>query len=422
MREQFLHFIWAHQNYKKPEAFTQSHLPILVIKQGKPHANSGPDFGQAKIKIEHVEWNGDVEIHVKSSDWDVHGHQFDKAYNKVVLHVVWKHDKEVKRQDGTQLPTLVLEPLVAQSTIDRANSLLNTLASIPCEDQLKSVPKILVINEIQRAFIKRLERKGAIITEELANTKGDWDEVAYRFFMKQMGMKVNGEVFYELALVVPFSMIRKYSHSVFQLEALLFGASGMLNTSHQDDYMKELRQEYDFLAHKHKITKFLNAEMWKFLRLRPSNFPTLRLAQAAAILAKSTSIFIFFTEKPSVLNGLKLEVSTYWKTHYKFKTVASNQVPILGKASIDLLLINVVAPLLTAYSKSLDDDLYIEKALTLLAKVKPEKNVIIRTWKELKVEAKNAGESQGLIELYNESCLQKKCLTCGIGFSLIREK
>ncbi len=421
MREETLHFVWEHQYYKIGKAITLDQFPVQVINTGKPHINAGPDFEQAKINIGAVEWNGDVEIHIKSSDWNAHHHQFDKAYNKVVLHVVWQHDKAIFREDGTPIPTLELHTLVSKPLLEKVNTLLDSVSPIACSLQIGSVPEIIIADTIQRAFIQRLERKAGFITHELNNAKGDWDEVAYRVFMKQMGMKVNGEAFYALALAIPYSIIRKYTHSLFKIEALLFGASGMLAASFKDEYMIDLETEYGFLAHKHSFNKTINPAIWKFLRLRPANFPTLRLAQTASILANSDSIFEFFTEKTAPLKSINWQVSDYWKTHYKFGEKTIKKVPNLGIGSIDLLLINVVAPLLTAYSKSIDNEEFINKAVKLLAQIRPEKNRIIRAWEKLLIESKNAGESQGLIELYNESCYHKKCLNCGIGFNLLKE-
>lgn len=421
MREQILHFIWEHQYFKIGKASTLDGLPIKVINAGHINVNAGPDFEQAKLFIGDVEWNGDVEIHIKSSDWSTHSHQLDKAYNKVVLHVVWVNDKPVYREDGTIMPTLELKYLVDEEVLKKAEILLNTLASIPCYTQLHGVPEIIITNEIERAFIKRLERKAKVVMDILSTTKGDWQEVTYRFFMRQMGMKVNGEAFNELAVIIPYSLVKKYSDSVFKIESLFFGASGLLKTKTKDSYMLKLEKEYNFLAHKHKLTRELNPELWKLLRLRPANFPTLRLAQSVAMLAKNTSLFSLFTECPETINTSNFKVSEYWKTHYTFNVKAAKSVPAFGKASLDLLLINVVAPLLAAFSKSIDKPVYITKALDLLSSIKPENNKIIRTWKELNIEPINAGQTQGLIELYNESCLAKKCLSCGIGFNIIKQ-
>ena len=421
MKEQVLHFIWEHQYFKITKAVTLEGLPIQVIKPGKPHINSGPDFEQAKLFIGDVEWNGDVEIHVNSSAWNTHKHQLDRAYNKVVLHVVWVDDKPVFRQDGTRLPTLVLAPLVDKSILLKTENLLNTIEPIPCATQLPSVENIIITNEINRAFVKRLERKANVITKELINTKGNWEEVAYQSLMRQMGMKINSEAFYELALIIPYSLIRKYTKSVFKLEALLFGASGLLGMNSKDEYVLKLKNEYDFLVHKHKMYRGMSLEQWKFLRLRPANFPTLRLAQAAALLADASSLFALFIENSDTIKLTNFKVSEYWETHYRFGVLAKKKMPTFGHASLDLLLINVVAPLLTAYGKSIDEPLYVEKALNLLSGLKPEKNKIISKWEEFIPKAVNAGETQGLIELYNENCRSKKCLSCGIGFNLIKQ-
>jgi len=419
MREDILHFIWQHQYYKIANAFTQSGELIQVSKPGTHNNDAGPDFEQAKLKIDNVEWNGDVEIHVKSSDWNAHKHQLDKAYNKVVLHVVWENDKEVEREDETSLPTLVLRDLVGEHLLTQVAELLNNLQPISCSSQLQQVPAIIKHEVVQRALVKRLERKATLVLSERTNSKGDWEEVAYRLLMKQMGMKVNGQAFYELAVSVPYKLIRKYSTDLFKIEALLFGMSGLLKPG-EKGYPEKLKEEFSFLAHKHSLLPKIAVENWKFMRLRPSNFPTLRLAQVAALLANSTTLFSLFIEQAHLIEREDFTTSTYWKAHYRFNKEAAKKVPKFGAPSIDLLKINVVAPLLMAYGLFNDDPLHIAKALALLETLKPEHNRIIAAWQQVGISPKNGGDAQGLIELYNESCLPKKCLNCGIGFNLLK--
>ena len=424
MQESVLHFIWKHQYYNISNSILDSGDSVNVLAQGISNLNAGPDFGQAKVKIKNVEWNGDVEIHIKSSDWNAHKHQFDKAYNKVILHVVWKKDKDVKREDGTILPTLELNELVDKKLLDKVDSLINSISTIPCSSQLEQVSEITVIDAIQKALAKRLQRKAQVVLTELSNAKGDWEEVAYRQFMRQMGMKVNREAFYDLAFILPYKLIRKYSHSLISIEALLFGASGLLQSVKEHAYIKELKKEYAHLAIKHGLNRNLNPEQWKFLRLRPSNFPTLRLAQTSSLLSNSTSVFKTFSEfstTEELFKSLKIETSSYWQSHYRFNKEAKNKVPLFGKTSSDLLLLNVVAPLLAAYSMHIDDQKYMDKAVELTEYLKPEQNRILKEWKSAGVKATNGGESQGLIELYTEHCKNKSCLTCGIGFSIINK-
>lgn len=423
MRENILHFIWKHQYYKVAQAVTDLGDVVQVLNQGNHNNDAGPDFEQGKLKIGEVEWNGDVEIHVKSSDWNTHNHQHDPAYNKVILHVVWLKDKDVKRHDNTVLPTLELMPLVDQKLLSKVDSLINNLTSIGCSNLLPNVPEIVVSEVIQRSLIKRLERKAEVALKELHDSNGDWAEVAYRLFMSQMGMKVNAISFYELALKVPYKLVNKYSHSLPSVEALLFGVSGLLEASKEDDYVKELKEEFKFLAYKHNLVNHQTPQLWKFLRLRPSNFPTLRLAQTASLMVHPLPIFELFTEFSKVedlVANLKLIPSSYWSTHYKFGKESKGEVPPMGKNSADLLLLNVVAPLLTAYGLTVDDQTYIDKALKITESLKPEKNRIIKDWNSVEIVPRNGAESQGLIELYNESCLKKKCLKCGIGYNILK--
>ncbi len=423
MRENILHFIWKHQYYTIAKAVTKTGEVVQVKMAGIHNNDAGPDFEQAKLVIGTVEWNGDVEIHIKSSDWDAHKHQFDKAYNRVILHVVWEMDKEVVREDKTILPTLELRELVNEELLEKVDGLINSIETISCASQLTPITDIIIVDAIQRALVKRLERKAELVLQELDVSNGDWAEVAYNLFMRQMGMKVNGDAFYDLASLIPYRLIRKYNQSITSIEALLFGASGLLHIAKEDEYMQQLKTEHNFLAHKHGLTQQLAPEQWKFMRLRPSNFPTLRLAQTAALLVRPTHIFELFTEfedAKALEQNLIFKTSAYWNTHYRFGKEAKNKVPKFGKTSIDLLFLNVVAPLLAAYSLHIDDQTYIDKAIGLTEHIKPEKNRIINDWVSNGISPQNGGESQGLIELYNESCKKKNCLNCSIGFSILK--
>ena len=424
MQENILHFIWQHQYFKVAKAKTSDGEYIQVFKQGIYNTNAGPDFEEAKVLIGDVEWNGDIEIHVKSSDWATHKHQHDKSYNKVVLHVVWENDKKITREDQTLIPTLELKVLVDAHLISKIESLINSIEPIPCASQINLVPDLTVIETIHKSLIKRLERKSELVLDELKTAKGDWSETAYRLLMRQMGMKVNGELFYELAKSVPYHLIRKYKHSITSIEALLFGTSGFLFSSKESEYILELRKEYTFLKNKHHLVKQFEPHHWKFMRLRPSNFPTLRIAQAASILTTSSDIFEWLTEfsiTKEVQNRLKVNTSIYWHTHYRFTLKENKKVPSLGKSSIDLILLNVVSPLLAAYSIYNTDDNYMTRAVNLMEGLKPEQNRIIKKWQQLSINPINGAESQGLIELYNEECMHKKCLSCAIGFKLLNK-
>lgn len=422
MQENILHFIWQCQYFSFTEAKTTEGELVQVLHQGIHNTNAGPDFSQAKVKVGDVEWNGDVEIHVNSMDWATHQHHTDEAYNKVVLHVVWQANGDVFRKDGTPLPTLELKNLVDDDLMNRALGLIESIDLIPCSTQIDKVSEFTVLETIHRALVKRLERKAQVVMKELSASQGDWSEVAYRLLMRQMGMKINGDPFYNLAELVPYKLLRKYKHSTEPLEAILFGASGLLNSSKGDEYVEKLRKEYDYIAHKHTLTKKLNTQQWKFLRLRPSNFPTLRIAQVASIIRCPDNIFeslVEFKNINELMNRLKVKTSLYWNSHYRFGAEANQPVPSIGKMSIELILLNVVAPLLAAYSLHISDNSYMDKAVALMEALKPEKNRIIKRWSEINIKPENGAESQGLIELFNEHCQQKACLTCGIGYKLL---
>lgn len=424
MREEILHFIWQHQYFAIGKAKTVEGEPIQVLHPGFHNSNAGPDFEQARIKIGEVVWSGDIEIHIGSSDWSAHKHHQDETYNKVVLHVVWEHNGKAMRKDGTELPALELKEMVDVELLKRANTLLENISPIPCSTQIKVVPELVVLESIHRALVLRLERKAQAVLDELTLSKGDWSEAAYRLLMRQMGMKINGEPFYELAKAVPYKLIRKYKSGPKQMEALLFGASGLLSNSKEDVYVVQLKKEFMFLKHKHGLRKHLAPEQWKFMRLRPANFPTLRIAQVVSILSTNIDVFELLSESSSkeLLEFLKVKPSAYWQKHYRLGVEAKTRVPSIGKSSIDLIVLNVVAPLLAAYSLHISDYSFMEKAVQLMEGLKPETNRIIRQWNQLGVKPKNGAESQGLIELYNEHCQQKACLTCGIGFKLLNYK
>lgn len=422
MQEKLLNFIWQHQLYSAKQLKTTEGEAIQLIKSGFINENAGPDFLHACIKIGAVTWNGAVEIHINSNDWDTHGHQNDKAYNKVILHVVWKHTKEVKRQDNTLIPTLELAPIVPFSFIEKAEHLLNNLEPIACASQIHNVNAITRTQEIERKLIERLERKASHVLQLLAINKGDWSETVYQSLMKQMGMKVNSHAFETLATKLPYRLIKKYAEKTLQVEALLFGVAGLLPKSSLDNYEANIIKEFEFLKIKHSITYLMEAQQWKFLRLRPANFPTLRLAQAASILASKQSLFehlVAFKNSKELMSYLKGVPSEYWSSHYRFGKVSNTQIGGMGTTALHLLLLNVAAPLLVAYSIHAGNQSYMEKALHVMQSLPPEKNKITRAWAKMDVLANTGAESQGLIELFNENCKEKKCLSCGIGFAVV---
>jgi hypothetical protein len=425
MREELLQFVWQCQLFNKSNLITAENKALQILKQGQANFDSGPDFSEAKIVMDGLEWIGDVEIHYKSSMWNQHRHQTDPVYNKTILHVVWEHDAEVKRHDGTCLPTLVLKDKVEHTVMATAEELLHSSRRVPCEPYIASIDRIHFSAALNRALIQRLEAKSDLILQELERTDGNWEEVAYLSLAQALGSKVNGSAFKQLASRLSLKILKQYAGNVFQLEALLFGISGMLmELSTPDAYERSLLAEFKFLAKKHGLA---NREMelawWKFMRLRPANFPTLRIAQLAQLIAENPNVFSFLTKSSAkqLNEGLKVTQSEYWQNHYRFRKKSGRTIPGLGQSSVENIIVNTSAPLKVAYGRSINDKSYTDEAISLLSSLTPEKNRITKLWNSLQVPITNAAESQGSIELYNTQCSDRQCLSCSVGYQILKQ-
>lgn len=423
MNESFLHYIWQFQYFDKTDLQLATGEELLIIKPGNHNTDAGPDFGNAQIKIESINWAGHVEIHLKSSEWYSHKHEQDLAYENVVLHVVWENDKPVYRQDKTLLPTLELKNRVDEMLIHSYKKLVNSSSDIACEKNLRAVEPIVQLSMLDKALMQRLEAKSRLVTELLNSNRGDWEETTYQGLAKAFGFKINSDPFFELAKTVSFKTLQKQK-SLLEKEALLFGAAGMLTTKTKDEYITALYDEYQFLKKKFKLGEAeLSPAQWKFLRLRPANFPTIRIAQLSSILHHHQNIFSKLIEAEgakSLTNIFSVQQSSYWQKHYRFGKPAKGKVPELGESSIENLIINTVAPLLVAYGKSKDDQTYIDKAVDFLNQIAAEQNKITRQWGDLGVIIKSASDSQGSIELYNSFCKKRQCLNCTIGVAILK--
>jgi hypothetical protein len=422
MNESFLHYIWQLQYFEKTDLHTVEAEPLTVLKTGTLNSNAGPDFFNAKIKIGELEWVGNVEIHIKSSDWFAHHHEKDSAYDNVILHVVWENDKPVFR-NGVAVPTLELKKRVNQSLLSEYRKLVNSPTSIACEKSFADADDLIKLSMLDRALMQRLETKANGLTDLLSFNNNDWEETAYQLLSKNFGFKVNADPFFQLSKSLPYKSIQKQS-SLLQVEALLFGQAGMLETKTKDEYISLLFREYHFLEQKYSLNNSkLNPSQWRFLRLRPANFPTIRLAQFAAVLFRSKNIFsqiISIDSYSSIKKIFLQQQSDYWKTHYRFGKKAKGEVPELGEASIQNIVINTVVPLLVAYGKYKDEQSYIDRAVELLQQLPAEENKITREWSTIGVKVKNAFDSQALIELRNNFCQKRQCLDCSIGISILK--
>ena len=426
MQESFLHYVWRYLKFNQANLVTLNGKPIKILAQGIQNTNAGPDFENARIIIDNLEWCGPVEIHETSSDWIKHCHNKDSAYDNVILHVVWQHNTNVYRQDGSEIETLTLKDIVEPSLIDNFLSLKNSVEPIPCSIQVEKVKPFDAWAMVDKALMNRLERKKNIIDQHYQKTNANWEEVAYRTLLIGVGFKVNSMPMEQLGILLPFKVIKKHVDNLFQLEALLFGVSGLLQTNEvEDSYFTSLKKEFHHLSAMYNLdSKCMNASEWKFLRLRPANFPTLRIAQVAAFLHKKSSLFRWLIEVPAhkeLSAGIRNTTSPYWQIHYRFNTVGEKVPSKMGKKSFENLVINVVVPLLISYSKIKLDDSLLDRAIRFLEAITPEKNNIINNWESLGLTPSSSAQSQGLIELYNEFCIKKRCLDCNIGFKIINK-
>ena len=422
MTEDVLQYIWQTQSLSNSQLVTVEGEQLQVLKQGILNNDSGPDFSSARVLINEVDWVGDVEVHIKTSYWKLHKHQHDPAYNKVILHVVWEHDTPVVRNDGSEIPTLELKDLVSQAWLDKYKMLHASIQIIPCEPFFKDVANIHKLDAFNKVLIERLQRKSKLLLTDVVSLKGDWGQAANRLLFEYFGFKKNNEAFKQLAAITNHKIIQKLG-SLKQMEAYLMGMAGLLHENkHKSEYKQELIKEFTWLQKKFSLaTEPMSATWWKFMRMRPANFPTIRIAQLAALLCQRQHLFqsILEASAKDAATFFTVEQSDYWQTHYRFDKKAKKGIKGIGDQSSNILSINVAAVLLVAYGQYTNNDLYIDKAINFLEAQKPEKNIITRQWQELDIKLSSAAESQGAIELFNNYCKDRRCLQCNIGSQIL---
>ena len=420
MKEDILHYIWKFQYYNCNELRTTNGDSIQVIHPGTHNVNQGPDFIEAKIKINNTLWAGNVELHVNSSHWNQHNHSADTNYNNIILHIVWNHDVEIKDANGTNLPTLELQSRVSKLLLEKYRQLLETAQFIPCEKLKHSVSDLSFTSWKQRLVAERLIRKSENILEILKQTNDHWEETFWWLIAANFGLKVNSEMFKKMAQSLPLNILAKHKNSVLQIESMLFGQAGLLGKDFKEKYPAMLRKEYEFYQKKYKL-KPVDGELF-FLRMRPANFPTIRLAQLAILIHNSEHLFSKIKETHSIIEikkMLALEANDYWHYHYVFDEETDYKVKKLGKQMIDNIIINTIVPILFSYGLHHNEELYKEKAIKWLEEISPEENAITKGFEKLKYTNTNAFDSQAFIQLKNEYCNYKLCLQCAIGNSIL---
>ena len=424
MEEAFLHFIWQYQLFDRINLQTTEEHNLVIFEPGYKNTNAGPDFSQGKIQLEDIVWNGNIEIHLKSSDWYKHNHQEDKSYDNVILHVVWENDKPVTRQDGSIIPVLELKNRIDSKYLLSYKNLLKPDSEILCQSAIDKTNSISVINMLDRALTMRLKTKAGRIFRQVALTDNNWGEISWRMLSRNFGFKTNADPFEILAKSVPIKILKKEAYDLQKVEAIFFGMAGFLDTKSECSYSQSLLKDFDFLRRKYGLERQLDRHQWKFLRLRPANFPTIRLAQLASMVSKHPNLFsdlVHFESLKLLSKKLLTEQSQYWQAHYDFGKKASSKVGVLGNSSIENIIINTVVPLVFSYAEYRDDQESRERAIELLNSVKAENNAIVKKWRDIGVEVKSAFYSQAVLELYNSFCLKKQCLNCSIGAEIIRK-
>lgn len=422
MNEAFLHFVWQYRLYH-PNINTHDEQAVEVLNPGEHNFDAGPDFSNARIKIGSTTWAGNVEIHLKASDWNTHKHHDDPAYANVILHVVFENDMEVLSSNQKSLPTLELKGLINEGVYKKYFYYLNNKHRIPCEKDIHSITPILMNSWLERLFIERMENKTKILHSLYKHNTNSLTQTFYQVLAGNFGFKTNEQPFRMLARVLPISILGKHKTSLFQIEALLFGCSGLLNLDYADDYPTALLQEFLFLQKKYALTQ-IDTHLWKFLRLRPGNFPTIRISQFAALIHKSENLFSKVIETKTVdelSEFFEVKASSYWEDHYTFDKSANRKQKALGQSAIENILLNTVVQFMFFYAQIKGKPEVRDRAINLMLHLKPEKNHIISLWKQIGIEAVNAFESQALIELRNSYCKQKQCLKCNIGTKLIKQ-
>jgi len=419
MNENFLHFIWENNLFEKKDLITDTNEKIEVLALGQKNTDAGPDFFNAKIKIGNQTWAGNVEIHIKSSDWIAHKHNTDKAYDNVILQAVAENNQPTRRTTNRQIPTIELkyDPKLLNNYLE----LYNSKQKIACFSKIKYLDKFTIKHWLGRLQIERLEQKSKIIEQLLLQNNNSWEETFYQYIAQNFGFKKNSVPFELLAKSLPLKYLSKHKNSLFQIEAMLFGQAGMLENNYEVDYYQKLKNEYKFLKNKFQLDP-IDSHLWIFLRLRPPNFPTIRIAQFAQLIYQSSQLFSKIIEIENIgkiKNLFNLEASTFWETHYLFDKESKKRTKKLGKSAVNNILINTVSLFLFVYGMKKSNESLQNRALSLLESIEPENNSIINNWEKANLKIENAYYSQALIQLNNEYCKKQRCLNCQIGNKLI---
>ncbi|MDP4268144.1 MAG: DUF2851 family protein [Bacteroidota bacterium] len=423
MSEEFLYYIWEFGLFNKKDLCTTNGDELIILNPGFRNKDSGPDFTNARIKIGNTTWSGNIEIHINSSDWILHKHNESNLYNSVILHVVINNNKIIKFKSNIEIPTLSLKERINKELYSKYSNFCSSKLWIPCKNSINNADKLIINNFIESLSLERLEDRISEIKTNLIIHKNDWNEILYQRIALGFGFKTNSSQFELLAKYTPLNIILKNKDNPKIIESLLYGQAGLLSENYKDKYPGQLLEEYLYLKQKYSL-KNISIIPWKFMRMRPMNFPTIRISQFADLLNNFSGLFSRIIDckyLEDIKSLLKLKASEYWNNHYIFDEISDFRVKELGDLSSDILIINAIIPVVFAYGKILNSEKYINRAISLLENVKGEKNNIIKKWDSLGIKGESAFYTQGLLQLYNNYCLSKKCLECRIGNNILRK-
>ncbi len=421
--EQLLHYVWQYRMLPVEPLKTTDGDSVEVIDPGLHNTDAGPDFFNAKVRLSGTMWVGNVEIHQRSSDWVRHGHHTDPAYDSVVLHIAETVDSDVYTQSGRRLPQLQLS--VPASVREHYDSLLSTQDYPRCWRIIPSLPSLKTHSWLSALLYERLTQRGNLCLQRLQAVGGDWERTTFITLARNFGFGINGDAFETWARHMPLHAAAKHHDNLFQLEALFLGSAGLLSSPEADDYLQRLRAEWDYLAHKFQLPAPMSPSLWRYLRLRPQNFPHLRIAQLAQLYHRQTATYsrlLEATSRQALHEALDTEPSEYWRNHYLFGMPSAPSRKRLSAASRDLIIINTVAPLLFATGMAHDKEALQERAMRIIDELKPEQNYITRQWQQCGITAQSAADSQALIQLKREYCDRRDCLRCRFGYEYLKSK
>jgi hypothetical protein len=417
IKEDFIQFVWQYGLFDQSHLKTLQNEGVKIFKPGELNLNQGPDFLNSKIQIGDVTWAGNIEIHLKTSDFYKHKHHSDPAFQNLILHVVYENDIAVG-----QLPLLELKNRISDKIINGFSQLKQNKQLIPCSDYIGNIEDSVVKTWLQRLFIQRLENKCNKINQELIYSQFNWENLFWQMLFKYMGGTVNKEVFEQLAKHIDFNLAIKNCDKQNFVEALFFGTAGMLSTDIDDIYYINLRNEYFYIKNAYKINQ-LNLHLWKYMRMRPVSFPDIRIAQLAVLLKNRPRFFSDILEIKNVKELRKLfliEIPSYWQNRFRFGVESHILEKKLGNDQVDVILINVIVPLLFFYGRINNNYEYEDQAIKIMEELHSEKNKITRMYSQFGIKSINAAESQSLLELYLNYCKQKRCLSCNLGNKVLR--